>query len=112
MSVKLRTKPLKNGKKSYYLDIYHNGERDYKFLKIYVSPKDSREIKKEKKNLAGSIRAKKELEVNSNEYGFVPNHKKNVDFIKYYQNFIDTNNKAGNRKFIGAFKQRADALSA
>lgn len=34
--VKIRFKELKNGNKSIYLDIYHNGERKTEFLKIYL----------------------------------------------------------------------------
>lgn len=105
MSVQLRTKALKSGKKSYYLDIYHNGERSYEFLKIYSSPKDSATDNKEKKILAENIRAKRELEINNEDYGFVPSHRKKVDFLKYFQKFIDTNKKVGNRKFIGAFQK-------
>ena len=36
MSVELRKKKLSNGKVSLYLDIYQNGQRYYKFLKIYL----------------------------------------------------------------------------
>jgi len=36
MSVKLRAKTLSAGRKSYYLDIFHDGKRQYDFLKIYT----------------------------------------------------------------------------
>ena len=37
--VRLREQVLKNGKRSLYLDIYHNGKRTYRFLKLYLVPK-------------------------------------------------------------------------
>ena len=87
MPVKLRSKTLSGGKKSYYLDIYHNGERHYEFLKIYLE-KGDKDLK-EKKMLAERIRAKRELEIQSEDFDFVPKHRKNIDFISFYQNFID-----------------------
>ena len=36
MSVKLRMKYLSGGRKSLYLDIYHNGKRHYDFLKLIL----------------------------------------------------------------------------
>lgn len=88
MSVKLRHKTLSNGSKSFYLDIYHDGKRHYEFLKIHISPKDTSENKKEKKQLVESIRAKRELELHNNEFGFISKHKKNVDFLRYYENYL------------------------
>lgn len=95
MSVKLRTKALTNGKKSYYLDIFHNGNRQYEFLKIYTKPGDK--DAKEKKLLAERIRAKRELEISSEEYGFVPKHRKNIDFINYFKNFLENYKGKDNR---------------
>ena len=46
--VRLREKPLKDGQKSLYLDIYVNGARSYEFLKLYLQPETSK-IAKEKK---------------------------------------------------------------
>jgi len=44
MSVKLRKKNLADGKKGLYLDIYHNGQRHYDFLKLYLVKGTSRRI--------------------------------------------------------------------
>jgi len=38
MNVVLRTKPLKNGNESLYLDIYEDGKRRYEFLRLYLVP--------------------------------------------------------------------------
>ena len=44
MSVKLRKKNLAGGKKGLYLDIYHNGQRHYDFLKLYLEKGTSSRI--------------------------------------------------------------------
>ena len=44
MSVKLRKKNLADGKKGLYLDIYHNGQRHYDFLKLYLEKGTSNRI--------------------------------------------------------------------
>ena len=36
--VRLREKPLKDGVKSLYLDIYQDGQRHYEYLKLYINP--------------------------------------------------------------------------
>ena len=36
--VRLRSKSLKDGSESLYLDIYWNGIRQYEFLKLYLIP--------------------------------------------------------------------------
>ena len=87
MSVKLRWKEKKNGGKSAYLDIYENGERSYEFLKIHIEKNDP--DRKEKKKLAEDICAKRQLEITSEGHGFIPMHKKQIDFLKFYQNFLD-----------------------
>jgi len=81
--VKLRKKEISRGKQSLYLDIYLNGTRTYEFLKLYLS-KD-RTHNKEVLKLAESIRAKRELEINTQEYGFVPSFKKRIRFVDYFE---------------------------
>jgi site-specific recombinase XerD len=81
--VQLRKKPIGNGKQSLYLDIYLNGNRSYEFLRLYLT-KD-RTNNKDVMKLAESIRAKKELEINTQEHGFVPSFKKRIKIVDYYE---------------------------
>ena len=83
MSIKVREKKLSDGRISLYLDIYHSGRRSYDFLEIYLT-KD-RQKNKELKELAENIRAKRELELKSTDYGFSPQFKKKVNFLDYFK---------------------------
>ncbi len=88
MKVTLRKKKLLNGNYSYYLDIYHQGKRKYQTLGMYTS-KD-RQHNKEIQKLAEQIRNKTELELQSNNYNFIPEFKKRTSLIKYLQNIADS----------------------
>lgn len=96
MAVNLKWRSLKNGVKSAYLDININGNRSYEFLKIRLLKNDKE--RKEKKRLAEAIRAKRELEIASGEYNFLPTHRKKVDFIKYFEDYLQHYTKKDKRK--------------
>lgn len=85
MSVKLRTKILRNGNEKYYLDIYHNGQRKYEFtgIEIIANPQNPIEKKSNKDNikLANQIRANKEAELLNGKYKFVPTFVEKTDFF-------------------------------
>jgi integrase len=83
MSVKVREKKLSDGRRSLYLDIYRNGRRAYEFLEIYLTT--DRQKNKEARELAESIRAKRELEYKTGDYGFSPQFKKKVNFLEYFK---------------------------
>jgi|WetSurMetagenome_2_1015567.scaffolds.fasta_scaffold06003_6 integrase len=83
MSIKVREKELADGRISLYLDIYYAGRRSYEFLGIHLT-KD-RQQNKELKELAESIRAKRQLEMQSNSYGVSPHFKKKVNFLEYFR---------------------------
>lgn len=88
MSIKLRLRDLKGGGKSLYLDIYQDGQRSYEFLPFTISKDDSPEKKKEKITLANLIRSQKELDIAAKGAAYIPTHRKKVDFIKYYKEYL------------------------
>ncbi|MCE1165311.1 MAG: site-specific integrase [Bacteroidetes bacterium] len=81
--IKLRKKKLKDNTQSLYLDIYVNGVRSYEFLNMYLG-KD-KEHNKNILGLANAIKAKKEIELHSNEHGFIPSSKKKTQLIEYFE---------------------------
>lgn len=64
--VRLRSKELKNGNKSLYLDIYKNGSRHYEFLKLYIVKGNTPEIRERNENTlraANAIKAERVMEI-------------------------------------------------
>ena len=97
MSVTLRKRKIKSGGYSLYLDIYSEGNRQREFLKIYLGK--NREVNKENIKTAESYRAKREIEINSGNYGFVPGFKKNANFILYFENLTKSKPKGTNKSY-------------
>ena len=88
MSIVIRKKILSNGKKSLYLDLYVNGVRKYEFLKLYLLPgrlKEIKELNKETLRLAEKIKAKRQIEIDNYEHGFIPSFNRNLNFIEYFE---------------------------
>ena len=50
MSIEIRTRVLKNGSQSLYLDCYENGKREYEALHLYLVPEVNEDAKRENKN--------------------------------------------------------------
>lgn len=88
MGVKLRGKKLKNKSTALFLDIIHNKKRYKEYLGMHIIPGETKQ-NKEVKELAESIRAKKELEIISRGYDFVPSFKKTIDFVDYFTIFLN-----------------------
>jgi len=93
-----KSRKTKDGMISLYLEIYKGTTklpdgsikvlRDYEYLNLYlvekpVTPFD-RESNKENLKLANNIRAKRELEIKNNQYGFSSDKKQNANFIEYF----------------------------
>lgn len=92
MSVVLREKKGKAGVKTLYLDIHANGKRYKEYLGIKIKPaktQTDRDDNKALKELAVSIRAKRELELQASGYEIAPAFKKNIDFVEYFEKFKD-----------------------
>ncbi len=61
MSIEIRTRNLRNGNKSLYLDIYENGKRRYETLNLYLVPEIDDDTKRQNKNaMAKAVAVKSE----------------------------------------------------
>lgn len=95
-TVTLRTRPLKNGMLSYYLD-YYPGYRDQETMKtirheglniyIYANPKNERErnFNASMSEKAEAIRCRRFESIVNDRYDFFDRHKLKADFLKYYR---------------------------
>ncbi|HBS85830.1 MAG TPA: hypothetical protein DEA97_04700, partial [Bacteroidales bacterium] len=102
MSVKLREKEMKDGSTSLYLDIYHQGKRNYEFLNIYISNKRKDvKVNQEKRKLAERIKSQKEYDMILKESGLSDHRKRMGDFMAFYEGVV-YNDKKGQRKWISS----------
>jgi hypothetical protein len=111
MEIKLRKrKQTKNEKISLYLDIYkgyyidENGkkkiDRQYENLKLYLIDNPKNEIEKKQNkdifNIASQVKAKRELEIKSNQHGISTKDKNNISFLNYCKDYIERNSNIKN----------------
>jgi hypothetical protein len=101
MSVTVRKKAISKGRQSLYLDYYLDGKRKYEFLKLHTfkRPKDDLEKQhnKEAVKLADSIRSKREIQMNHAEHGFQHLIPKNLNFLAFYERFVEVYPKKDKR---------------
>jgi site-specific recombinase XerD len=113
-NVILREKALTNGNISLYLDIYRDGQRSYEFLKLYINSKArtpvERQVNKEVYELAEKIRTDKESELNHQAHGHIAPSTKRINFLDYYQAYIDQYTKADVRMIKASFERFKDFL--
>lgn len=95
MGVKIRKKKLNSGKESLYLDINHNGEREYEFLGLHLT--GDRKTDKEKMQKAEIIKAKYLEKIVNNTYGLEPEENKQASFYKFFGKIVDENIEKGVR---------------
>jgi integrase len=107
-SVTLRSKPLKNGMLSLYLDYYPPviipktgklSRREFLKLKIYESPESASEEKFNESQLeiAEEIRATRFLQLKNKEFGLKDNIILNIKFSKFYQEIVDEYYNTGSK---------------
>lgn len=94
MKVTLRQREHKTGKTSLYLDIYHEGKREYEYLELYLisKPKTPADRKHNKENLAmaEAIRGQRQLDFQKGLYGFRTSRKNdNQDFIAFFEKLLE-----------------------
>ena len=110
--VRLRMKPLSNGNKSLYLDIYHNGKRTYEYLKLYLVPDAGDAIAQHQNAItmmaANARKSRRIIEITSSESGiFVPELK---DFLWTGCKPIWKANRNGAGKILHKFGSRFVSL--
>lgn len=92
--VTIRERKLKDDRISLMLDVYINGNREVKSLKIYLLPdKGNAAIKaqnKEKRRKAEIIRIKKENELIDTSYGIPTLKHSNLYFLDYFKTIKET----------------------
>lgn len=115
MAIKLRQKVNADNTTTLYLDIYHNGKRKYEFLqqiKLTTKPKNpiDREQNKAHRELAKKILAKRQHELESNDYDLTPSFKQNTDFVAYFNEFITKYKKKDLRLIEACFSKFKDYL--
>lgn len=70
--IRLRMKPLSDGSKSLYLDIYRDGKRTYEYLKMYIIPETDHNARKQNQvtmTAANAIKSKRIIELTNGEAG-------------------------------------------
>jgi site-specific recombinase XerD len=111
MSVTLRKKEDSKGENyRLYLDIYHNGKRNYEFIKnvkLIKTPRTpiERENNKKALQLAEQIRNNRAVELDGNEYDVTAKFKQTIDFIKLYKSYTDAYQKEDDRVHKAVFKK-------
>lgn len=90
--VRLREKPLKNGVKSLYLDIYQDGLRHYEYLKLYINPGNDPLTKAKNKaslDAARTIQAKRLVEIQSGVANIITAEKRKIRFVDYFNEYYN-----------------------
>lgn len=92
--VRIRFKELANGNKSIYLDVYHDGRRQYEFLKLYLVTETSiwdKQQNVETMKAANAIKAQRIIELANGAAGLKDNNKSKMllaDWLDYYYNTL------------------------
>lgn len=114
-NVTLRGRERSNNNTSLYLDIYREGIRSNEFLRLYIKSKprtkEDRQKNKETLELAEKIRTERESIFNHENFGFTAPAKQKVNFLDFYQNYIDKYQKKDIRMIIGSYKRFLDFLA-
>jgi len=96
MKVTIRKRSISKGRKALYLDYYPPfkhpktgklSRREHLRIYIFDKPKDVLEKKHNKETLAlaENVRAKRQLEIQNKQFGFISESKRNESFIEYFR---------------------------
>lgn len=101
--IRLRMKPLNNGSKSLYLDIYRNGKRSYEYLKMYIIPEVDDNARKRNivtMTVANAIKSKRIIEMTNGEAGIkMPDEKPKMLLSEWMQQYMANQESKGKKGF-------------
>ncbi len=115
VKVTLREKKITGGRKSLYLDFYPAIKHPEKgkdtrreFLGLYIMDRPKTEIdkqtNKETKTLGESIRAKRQLAIQANNFGFFEQKKYEADFLEYFSKCCEKRYGSNQSNWRSAYK--------
>lgn len=96
--IRLRMKPLSDGSKSLYLDVYRNGKRTYEYLKMYIIPEVDNNARRQNAatmNAANAIKSKRIIELTNGEAGIETREK--VFLLDWMQTYRENQEKRGKK---------------
>ena len=97
-AVRLRTKAIKNGNLSLYLDIYHKGRRRYEFLRLYLIPEHNSQDRNRNRHsleVAHRIRNRRLAELQETLYTDRHTlHRQRLNFLDYIDTFCQNHGAA------------------
>ena len=96
--IRLRMKPLSDGSKSLYLDIYRDGKRTYEYLKMYIIPETDNNARKRNQvtmDAANAIKSKRIIELTNGEAG-IENREK-VFLLDWMNTYKENQAKRGKK---------------
>ncbi|SRR6266498_902819 len=113
IKVSLRRKAISGNRYSLYLDFYpaithpETGKltrREFLGQYLYAKPKSEpdKQYNKETLALAESIRSKRQIDLQQEEYGFLKKKVRDVDFIEYFQELTDIQKGVNHDLFVAA----------
>ena len=101
--IRLRKRKLKDGSFSLYLDIYIEGERTYEYLKLYLLPGTSKEVRAKNKEtmlLAEAVKAKRVVELQNGRFSFKRPAYEKIKFFDYYKSLVEQKKRLNPKREI------------
>ena len=113
--VALRSKEISGQRQALYLDFYppvphpETGKptrREFLKLYVYEKPKTTteRQENKERQALAENIRARRQLDIERGEFGFLSDTKSKADFVQYFRELADKRKGSNADNWISTLK--------
>lgn len=96
--IRLRMKPLSDGNKSLYLDIYRDGKRTYEYLKMYIIPETDNNARRQNQvtmTAANAIKSKRIIELTNGEAGI--EMKEKVFLLDWMETYKGNQEKRGKK---------------